>query len=248
MLQDYQVGDGPLWVIHIVVGTPWFITQTDSAGCLLRCCRWGSKKHMKQKNNNKKRKLLHKLCRLVDMAVGMDTSGQRWGMRTSSESNGNVLRLFHHGKTAALPCLSHARPRRQTTTWCLRGGWTQLINMPDHAGFYGSMYSRSVIFMRVCGLGHAVTAIYSGFKSFRPQRLQLARNKDVCMHVLLNKDGVYTLVAYKIYFMQGLIFTYFIWMLFFCINVKYMHLPFPKETHIPYCVAFFFFHLNCMSI
>lgn len=54
MLQDYQVGDGPLWVIHIVVGTPWFITQTDSAGCLLRCCRWGSKKHMTQNNNNKK--------------------------------------------------------------------------------------------------------------------------------------------------------------------------------------------------
>lgn len=58
MLQDYQVGDGPLWVIHIVVGTPWFITQTDSAGCLLRCCRWGSKKHMKQNNNNKKKEII----------------------------------------------------------------------------------------------------------------------------------------------------------------------------------------------
>lgn len=231
MLQDYQVGDGPLWVIHIVVGTPWFITQTDSAGCLLRCCRWGSKKHMKQNNNNKKSKLLHKLCRLVDMAVGMDTSGQRWGMRTSLESNGNVLRLFHHGKTAALPCLSHARPRRQTTTWCLRRAWTQLINMPDHAGFYRSMYSRSVIFMRVwfwsCRHSHLFR-----FQIFltteAPTAAEDARNKDVCMHVLLNKDGVYTLVAYKIYFMQGLIFTYFIWMLFFCINVKYMHLPFPK--------------------
>lgn len=59
MLQDDQVGDGPLWVTHIVVGTPWFITQTDSAGCLLRCCRWGSKKHTKQNSNNKKRELSH---------------------------------------------------------------------------------------------------------------------------------------------------------------------------------------------
>lgn len=195
MLQDYQVGDGPLWVIHIVVGTPWFITQTDSAGCLLRCCRWGSKKHMKQ-NDNKKSKLLHKLCRLVDMAVGMDTSGQRWGMRTSLEGNGNVLRLFHHGKTAALPCLYHARPRRRTTTWCLRRGCTQLINMPDHAGFYRSMYSRSVIFMRVCGFGHAVT--HSGFNSFWPQRLQLQRRTlairmYVCMCCWIKTESIHSL-------------------------------------------------------
>lgn len=80
MLQDYQVGDGPLWVIHIVVGTPWFITQTDSAGCLLRCCRWGSKKHMKQ-NNNEKGKLLHKFCGRVDMAVGGDGYLRRCGQR-----------------------------------------------------------------------------------------------------------------------------------------------------------------------
>lgn len=72
MLQHYQVGDGPLWVIHIVVGTPWFITQTDSVGCLLRCCRWVSI-NIQNKNNNKN-KLLHKLCIMVEMMAMMTTS------------------------------------------------------------------------------------------------------------------------------------------------------------------------------
>ena len=43
----YQVGgwccgEGVLlWARHIVVGTPWFITQTESdAAGLLRGCRW----------------------------------------------------------------------------------------------------------------------------------------------------------------------------------------------------------------
>lgn len=34
---------------HIVVGTPWFITHTDSVGCLLRLTRLASKKHIKKR-------------------------------------------------------------------------------------------------------------------------------------------------------------------------------------------------------
>lgn len=171
MLQDYQVGDGPLWVIHIVVGTPWFITQTDSAGCLLRCCRWGSKKHMKQNSNNKKGNYHTNYVEWWTWRWGWIPPEVRTEVRdeVSLESKGNVLRLFQHGKTAALPCLSHAQPRRQTPTWCLCAeGWTlsRLINMPGHAAFYRSMDSRSDIFMRVCSFHHAVTVIYSSLKSF----------------------------------------------------------------------------------
>lgn len=57
----------------------------------------------------------------------------RWGwippevrteVRDEDTSEGNVLRLFHHGKGAALPCLCHAGPRLQTTPRCLRRVWT----------------------------------------------------------------------------------------------------------------------------
>lgn len=79
-----------------------------------------------------------------------------------------MLRLFHHGKTGALPCLSHAQPRRQTPTCLCAEGWTlsRLINMPGHAAFYRSMNSRSDIFMRVCRFHHAITVINSTFNDF----------------------------------------------------------------------------------
>lgn len=57
-LQHYQVGEVALWLTHIVVGTPWFITHTDSVGCLLRLTRWASKKTHEEKTtttNNKEK-------------------------------------------------------------------------------------------------------------------------------------------------------------------------------------------------
>lgn len=59
MLLHYQVGDGPLLVIHIVVGTPWFITQTDSVGCLLRFCRWVSINILKKEQQKKYEKIYY---------------------------------------------------------------------------------------------------------------------------------------------------------------------------------------------
>lgn len=162
MLQDYQVGDGPLWVIHIVVGTPWFITQTDSAGCLLRGCRWGSKKHMKQNDNDKKRKSLHKWCRTVDMAVGMDTSGgaargEGWGLArrvTGMCSVRSIMvkaRLYH----------GFAMLGVQTTPRRLRRAWTLgSLTCPDHARFRRSTHSRSVVFMRARGFHHAASHLF----------------------------------------------------------------------------------------
>lgn len=100
----------------------------------------------------------------------MDTSGgadRGEGMRLAWRGK-EMLRLFHHGKTGALPCLSHAQPRRQTPTCLCAEGWTlsRLINMPGHAAFYRSMNSRSDIFMRVCSFHHAITVINSTFNTF----------------------------------------------------------------------------------
>lgn len=140
-------------------------------------------------------------------------------------------RLYH-----AFPMLSQGAGRHRRGVRVQRVGLpSRLINMPAHAAFYRSMYSRSDIVMRACRFHHAVAIVWSSLKPFFlfvfwPRRLELQPGtlQDVWMQVLLKKDGVYTLVVYKIYFMQGLIFTCFSWTLFFCINVKYMHLPFPK--------------------
>lgn len=57
--------------------------------------------------------------------------------------------------------------------------------MPGHAAPYRGRYSRSVIFMRVCGFHHAVTAIYSTVRSTgtaaENTSIKLARKKG-CMY------------------------------------------------------------------
>lgn len=78
---------------------------------------------------------------------------------TSLESKENVLRLVlmvNHRFTMYLPCSAKASDNNVLSV-CR--GWTlsRLINMPNHAAFYGSMYSSSVIVMRLYTLHHALT-------------------------------------------------------------------------------------------
>lgn len=119
---------------------------------------------------------------------------------------------FHHGKSAALPCLCHAGPRLQTTPWCLRRAWTlRSLTCPIMLAVTGRRtVARSFSCVRVVFVMLPLSFIQvSDLFDHRGSSCS-GGTKDVCMHVLLNKDGVYTLVVYKIYFMQGLIFTYFI--------------------------------------
>lgn len=43
------------------------------------------------------------------------------------------------------------------------GLWSRLINMPNHAAFYGLMYSSSLIVMRLYTLRHALTVTSVSF-------------------------------------------------------------------------------------
>lgn len=144
-----------------MVGTPWFITQTDSVGCLLRCCRWVSKKHIKTQNDNNKRKLLHKLCHdgggdeccdggarraVRDGATAVSGEGGRAG-GLEERGVGGAKRecdpLGRHGNQPVDHVVPHAQPRHQTNyaAYVCKGPFFLELgvglgrNMPSHAAF-----------------------------------------------------------------------------------------------------------------
>lgn len=51
--QNQEEGGGVFWAMHTVVGTPRFMTHTESAGCLCWTCREASTK-MKKKRDNRR--------------------------------------------------------------------------------------------------------------------------------------------------------------------------------------------------
>lgn len=131
-----------LWLTHIVVGTPWFITHTDSVGCLLRLPRWVSKK-------NTKRKQQQQTTRKI-ILIHQTNSTETWGRGADGE--------------CWRDCCPSNRASKQGDR-CQAGDYVLLYRLMVNSGFtmhspmlhsFRSGVSLQVIVNTIYSSGHAV--------------------------------------------------------------------------------------------